>query len=334
MDEIQEALKALYYDPSKGFGNMKKFKDRVKESGLKATKDEIENFYKSQSIVQVMKPIIKQKKYSSIYSLYSGHLYQMDIMIYDRYQYGHYKYILCVIDVYSRYAEARALTNRTNDNILKNMIDIFKTMKEPEQIQCDNEFNKNLFNEYFKERDIKVIYSDPDMINKNAIVERFNKTLAILLQKIRIGTKNYNWPSFLKDAINNYNTSIHSTTKETPKDIFTNEKRNRQQILLISNPFKVGDKVRVVRKKKLFDKADVISFSTTTHIITKIKGDKINIDDLPKNYKPYELVNITEISSDNIGEPKNEIKENNLKKLLKRLDIDEKNIITEKRTRK
>ena len=67
---------------------------------------------------------------------------------------------------------------------------------------------------------------------------------------------------------------------------------------------------------------------------TKIKGDKINIDDLPKNYKPYELVNITEISSDNIGEPKNEIKENNLKKLLKRLDIDEKNIITEKRTRK
>ncbi len=38
--------------------------------------------------------------------------YQMDIIVYNRYEYHKYKYILVVIDIYSRFAQARAMTNR------------------------------------------------------------------------------------------------------------------------------------------------------------------------------------------------------------------------------
>ena len=45
-------------------------------------------------------------------------------MIYDRYEYNSYKYILVVVDIHSRYADARALTNRKNTNIMSNLKDI------------------------------------------------------------------------------------------------------------------------------------------------------------------------------------------------------------------
>jgi hypothetical protein len=45
-------------------------------------------------------------------------------MIYDRYE-----YILVVVDIYSRYADARPLTNRENKTIMENLKDIERLRK-------------------------------------------------------------------------------------------------------------------------------------------------------------------------------------------------------------
>jgi hypothetical protein len=37
-------------------------------------------------------------------------------MVYDRYEYHNYKYIFVIVDIYSRYADARAMTNREKYN--------------------------------------------------------------------------------------------------------------------------------------------------------------------------------------------------------------------------
>jgi hypothetical protein len=41
-----------------------------------------------------------------------GDCFQMDIMVYNRFQYDNYKYILTCIDVYSRYAQAIPLKSK------------------------------------------------------------------------------------------------------------------------------------------------------------------------------------------------------------------------------
>lgn len=324
----------LFFDPKIGFTSINRFNEKLKENKITITNKELEMLYKSLAVNQVLKPYRKPKKYSSIVAHYCKELYQIDIMVYDRYKYGYYSYIISVIDVYSRYAEARAMTNRRSETVLEKLKEIFSVMKVPEKIECDNEFNTKILDEYFKKNNISLIFSLPEQINKNAIVERFNGTLANLLQKIRIGTNNKNWPSYLKDAIYNYNNTVHSTIKETPISIWTYKKRNQQKINIVANPFKIGDKVRIVRKKKVFDKGDVIKLSTDIYIIENINGKKIFLNGIKRHYKPYELSIIKDIQGQPINEPETETKANNAKKLMKRLELDPDNIIVGKRIRK
>ena len=42
------------------------------------------------------------------------------------------------IDVYSRYLQARAMTNRRMETIIDNINDIFKTMGKPANLNADN----------------------------------------------------------------------------------------------------------------------------------------------------------------------------------------------------
>jgi hypothetical protein len=89
----------------------------------------------------------------------------MDIMVYNRFEYNNYKYILTCIDVYSRYAQAIPL----------------KT-KHP---------------------------SERGEINKNAVIERFHRTLAKYLMEYRLEHNDENWPNYLDKVINYYNNRVN-----------------------------------------------------------------------------------------------------------------------------
>ena len=70
--------------------------------------------------------------------------YQIDIIVYDRFEYHKYKYILCCVDVYSRYASCRTMTNRRNETILTELQSIFSEMGLPKTINSDNELTNQL----------------------------------------------------------------------------------------------------------------------------------------------------------------------------------------------
>jgi hypothetical protein len=101
---------------------------------------------------------------------------------------------LVVIDVYSRYVAARALTNRRIASIIEMVKECFEELGGPPQnMNCDNEFNNGEFNKFMSDEGIRMWYSEPDEINKNAIVERFNRTLALLIQRWRVGSGSHDW---------------------------------------------------------------------------------------------------------------------------------------------
>ena len=228
----------------------------------------------------------------------------MDLLIYDRYESDKRKYILVVIDVYSRYAQARALNNRENQTIIKELKDIFNVMGEPVNINCDNEFNKKMFNDYFSKLDITPWYSDPDESNKNAIVERFNRTLAKLIQRWRLTYNNNKWYKVLSDLIDNYNHTYHRTIKTDPYSVFHGEEQNNQDIIRTNKKLKVGDLVRYVIKKKVFDKGDVIRLSKKIYTVNNIKKNRFYLQDLEDNqildngFKDYELHKVDNVDED------------------------------------
>ena len=96
----------------------------------------------------------------------------------------------------------------------------------PKAINADNEFRKTMLTDSFDENNITCYFSQPDEINKNSIVERFNRTLCGLLNKYRLATGKYNWYAWLNDVVNNYNTTYHRMIKTTPLKIKEGSDKN------------------------------------------------------------------------------------------------------------
>lgn len=336
-----EKLKNLFYDPKKGLISLDKLIIKAEENKIDLKPKDIEKFYNSQTINHIMKPTRKPHSYSSYTANYPGHIYQMDIIVYQKYKYHNYQYILVIIDIYSRYVIARAMTNRNLSTIIDNFEDMVEEIGLPYKLQCDNEFNKPEFRKILKEYDIDVMFSDPNQINKNPIVERVNATLEILLQKLRILLNNPNWKSYLPDAVENYNSTYHSTVKAKPIDIFNGKEVNMQDVVKVKYIYNPGDKVKIIKKSSPFDKVDVIKLSDKTYIVESMKGEKIKLYNEDKLYKPYELKKVIvyesedqQINNLDITKPTKEYQEYRKKIKNDKIGIDETNIITEKRIKK
>ena len=331
---MNKELFELFYDPEKGLVSTLKLYQKAKENNIPVSHADVKKFYDNQAVNQIMRPIRKSKRFSSIVANFPRQIYQMDIIVYSRYKYHNYQYILCVIDINSRYADARAMTSREMPTIIKNFESIMKDMGYPEQFQSDNEFNKQEFNKLLEKHDVKATYSQPDDINKNAIVERFNGTLANYLQKVRLTTKKYDWYNYLKDVVYNYNHTIHSTIKAKPADVFDGKAKNKQKVSIVPHHFKVGDKVRIVRKKRVFDKGDEIKYSNDIYMVEEVNGNKIKLNGVQRTYKPYELKTIGDLVENDVDEPEKQTEQNQVDQMIKRMDIDFGNILTTKRDRK
>jgi len=341
MDNINDYLNKIYYNKNISFNTDKILYEKAKEDGYKITYKQIREYLKNQQVNQVYKEDKRPEKFSSIVADKIRSEYQMDIMVYDRYSFNNYKYVLIIVDIYSRYALGRAMTNRENTTIMKNIESIFESMGKPEEIACDNEFDTLEFRKYTLKNDIKVNYSIPNDIQKNSIVERLNRTIAGYIKKLRF-IKVYNWVGELENIFNNYNNSYHRTIRDTPYNIFYKGHKNKQDIFVLLDKFKIGDNVKIKIKKKIFDKGDIKLYSNETYKIVEREGRKL----LLSNAKYYSgrtlkkvdnIINYTPPIIFNDEEEKQFIKERkqiNKTKSLNKEGLGEENILETKRIRK
>ena len=261
-----------------GFLKQDKLYKYLKEHKVKATHAQVKDFLQKQLSIQITKKQTKQKHYSSIVAGSVGAAFQMDIMVYNRNAYNGYTYIIGVIDVHSRYVACKALKTRKQSEYLPKLIEIFKEMGNPVNLNCDNEFKTREFLKYCTDNNIKLWFSNPDEITgKNAIIERFWKTLAEKIRDYTINTSDRNWVKNLNKIVMNYNYIHHSTINEKPVKIFKGIEQNKQTIKIVQKTFKIGDIVRVkINKKSVFDKGDVETYSRDLYKLLKHDESRAN----------------------------------------------------------
>lgn len=318
-----------------------------KKKGLDLSYTDIKQYLKKKEANQLLKEVRKPKSFNSVYAYSIRDSYQMDIMIYDRYEIYKYKYILNIIDVYSRYAYSVPLTNMREETLLKEIEKAFDILGVPKNINCDLQFNSKNLNDYFNKKKINLYFSQRDEPYKNAVIERFNRTLAKMIMRWREISGRRDWNNALSDIVKSYNSMKHSTTKEAPKDIWNGKAINKQEINFVKNTFEINDIVRIKRYKKVFDKGDTLTYSRDTYKIIDKNKNKLKLINMKTNeelktlYKPYEIIKVDEIEvmKDNKAEENEKItqqeqQEKKVKKNLKRDGVDTSNIITEKRNRK
>lgn len=187
-----------------------------------------------------------------------------------------YRYLLTVIDAFSKHAWGVPVKNKTGVVITDAMKSILVQGRVPQNLQVDqgSEFYNSHFETLMKKYKIN-LYSTYSTI-KGSMVERFNRTLKSKMWKKFSLQGNYKWLEMLPGLIKSYNNTKHRTIRMKPKDV---SRANEATILKryfpkSSNPedpkFKVNDKVRVSRLKHIFEKGYTPNWSSEIFSITKV----------------------------------------------------------------
>ena len=127
----------------------------------------------SQLAEELHKPIIKDFKRRKVYSSFKGNIWGVNLadMQYNK----GIRYLLYVIDLFSRYAWVIALKNKKGVEGFKKILD--DSNRKPNKIWIDHgsEFYNNKFKSFLKKNDIEM-YSTYNE-GKSVVAERFIKTL-------------------------------------------------------------------------------------------------------------------------------------------------------------
>jgi hypothetical protein len=126
---------------------------------------------------------------------------------------------------------------------------------------------------------------------KAAIVERFNKTLRQKVWRYLTFNKTKRFVDALPDLVASYNATIHSSIGMAPKAVNKNNEAELKlklygdpdEPVFIKFKFKIGDYVRLVIDKRVYEKGATINWSDEIYIIDQL------VPSVPPVYKIRDL---------------------------------------------
>lgn len=193
------------------------------------------------------------------------------------------KFILVVIDAFSKFVWALPILRKTKDIVSTAFKTILGKGRVPLNLQTDNgtEFYNNSFK---KIMDLyKINHYSTYSTKKASIVERVIRTLKCKLYKEFSMKGNCKWnDSTLQNIVHEYNHSYHSTIKccpsevdETNKEKILNifvKKANSLSVLKKKPKFKINQFVRISKSKGVFDKKFTPNWSPEIFRIFKVQN--------------------------------------------------------------
>ena len=160
------------------------------------------------------------------------------------------KTLLCVIDLFSKYAWVVPFKGKRGITIVNASQKIISKEKKPNKIWVDQggEIYNQLFKRFLKINNIEV-YSTYNE-GKSVAAERFNRTLkSKIFKHMKAVLKNVYF-DVLDDIINKYNSTIHRTIKMKPIDFTSDSYAEYNEDSNEKDPkFKVSDRVKYENTK-------------------------------------------------------------------------------------
>jgi len=303
MNETEEKLlKVLFYSPSTSSTSVNNLYSTLKHRGV--TKEQIKDFVNRQEVTQLYKKPIRIKSYFPISASYKNEIIQCDICdLSDIASANHnYKYLLVCIDVFSRFLYTFPMKNKDSNTVKDCMYDCIKET-HPQIINCDNgsEFINKSFKKLMKDNNIKVHYVDVKEHHKLGIVDRVIRTLREKINKYFIMHNTMNYIDVLPSIVYNYNNSYHSSIKLKPNEVKSNDvkilsilNKKYNDALYSEQKFNIGDKVRYITNKKLFEKGSLAKWSKTLHTIISTTAHTYTLDN-GQTKKYYELQKVDDV---------------------------------------
>ena len=147
------------------------------------------------------------------------------------------RFLLCVIDVFSKYAWAVPLKDKKGISIVKAFQKILKQSdRKPNKIWADK--GSEFYNAYFKKwlRDNNIVMYSTHNEGKSVVAEQFIRTLKSKIYKYMTSISKNVYIDKLDDIVDEYNNTYHTTIKMKPIDVKDNTYTNADKEINNKDP--------------------------------------------------------------------------------------------------
>lgn len=277
-------VKDLYRNPKYpgSFGGVNKFLIALQNDKHKIPLKTLRHWLEEDDLYQLHKP--SRKTFTRRPFIVQGidHLWQVDlsdVTSLKKFNKG-YRFILFVIDAFSKYAWVKPLKNKTGPVLARAMEEILKKSKRrPLHVQSDKggEFTNRWFREVLKKRHIN-FYTSQNEETKAAFVERLQRTYKAKMFRYFTYKRTLKYLDVLEDLMESYNNTVHSTIGMKPSEVSRkNEALVRRRLSKRWSKVKgkvtdlqKGDQVRLSEKRYPFGKGYLPQWSQEIFQIQKV----------------------------------------------------------------
>ena len=222
-NELFSTLSRLYNDPKTpgSFGGLDKAYRAWKNIAL-LTKKQVKDWAQSELAYTLHRPSRKTFRHGKILSYTTDYLWEtdlVDMMKLSRENDG-IKYLLTVIDTFSKYAWVQPLKSKSGSEILKAFsIILEENHRKPQKLRSDQgtEFTSAPFQQYLEKQNIHFYTAKNEP--KSAIIERYNRTLKGEMYRHFTTLNTLRYVDILHDLVNSYNETFHRSIGMAPNQV-------------------------------------------------------------------------------------------------------------------
>ena len=264
-DDYQRGLASMVY---KFFNKKFTLLNKSNESG-------IVNEPNYQLANELHKPIIKKVLERKVYSSFRDNICGADLadmQSLSKYNKGN-KYLLCAIDLFSKYAWVVPIKDKKGVSIVNGFQKIISKRRKRNKIWVDqgSEFDNNYFKDFLKINNIEMQSSYNE--RKSVVAGRFIRTLKNKIFKHMTAISKNVYFDVLDDNVNKYNNTVHKTIRMKPIDITDDSYAEYNEDFNKKDPkFKDGDHIRISKYKNIFTKAYTPNWSEDVFVVSKFKN--------------------------------------------------------------
>ena len=224
---------------------------------------------------ELRKPIIRKFYKINVYSGFKDNILGADLADMQwiiKFNKG-FKFLLCVIGIFSKYASVVRLKDKKDASIVNAFQQILdKSVRKPNKIWVDkgSELYNSSFKKWLKDNDIEM-YSIHNE-EKSVVAERFIRTLKTKIYKYMTSVSKNVYIDKLDDIVGEYNNTYHRTITIKPVDVEDNTYINFNNEVNDKDPkFKVGNHVRISKYKIIFAKRYTANWSEEFLLLVKLR---------------------------------------------------------------
>ena len=248
-------------------------------------KRDVKEWLQQQDTYTLHKPIKRKFKRNKVIVPHIDYMWDLDladVQNLTRYNKGS-KFLLIAIDILSRHLWVRPLKNKSGEEIIKSLNNIFEEGRLPKVIRTDKglEFTNQKVQDFLKTKGVRHFTTNNEV--KANYAERVIRTLRSKLFKYMNSKQTYEYINVLQSLVNGYNNSYHRSIRTKPS-LVNKENENFIWQLLYGIPslnreipaFKKGDLVRISFTRDTFDRGYTQNFSDEIFkVIQIIRRDPI-----------------------------------------------------------